>query len=84
MKQKIMRNQNEREPRLTRATTSGHVNGIKDDETSVEGVLGVEADGLSTGRDGGGLVDGHDGVSVVLDVNEALVPSSRGVNVLIV
>ena len=53
------------------------MNGVEDDQTSVEGVSRVKSNGLST-SDGvsnrGGLVDGDDGVSLRVDGDETLGP----------
>lgn len=68
--------------RRPRPAARRHVNGVEDDETSVEDVLGVKSNGLSTSNavsDLGGLVDGDDGVSLRVDSDETLGPLEKKV-----
>jgi hypothetical protein len=53
----------------------GHVDGIKDEDTTIEDVAVVEADRLAIARDGWGGVDAQDGISGAVNLNELAVPS---------
>lgn len=55
-------------------TTDGHVNGVHQDETSGEHELAVQSDGFTVAADPLGGVHLHDGVTLVVDRDEAFVP----------
>lgn len=57
------------------AAPNGHVDGIKDDETTVEDVAVVETDRLAVTRDGRGCLDAQDGIAGAVDLDELVVPS---------
>jgi hypothetical protein len=58
------------------AAPDGHVDGIKDEETTIEDVAVVETDRFTIARDGRGGLDAHDGIAGAVDLDELVVPST--------
>ncbi len=64
------------------ATPNGHVDRVKDEETTVEDVVVVETDRLAVARDIRGSFDAHDGIPGAVNLDELVVPSTSRVLVV--
>jgi hypothetical protein len=58
------------------ATPDRHVDGIKDEETTIEDVVVVETDRLTIARDGWGGLDAQDGIAGAVDLDELVAPGT--------
>lgn len=59
-----------------RAAPDGHVDGIKDEEATVEDVAAVETDRFTISRDSWSGLDAHDDITSAVNLNELVAPST--------
>ena len=64
------------------AASDGHVDRVKDEETTVEDVAVVETDRLAIARDIRGSLDAHDGITGAVNLDELVAPSTSRVLVV--